>query len=143
MKTDKQYYQNEECDFGYRNSKFSNSNECILKGYFQLQKGDKSIIQMKMDDLLQRRIDKQPLDKYSAGSTFKRGNDFYASQLISDCELKGYHVNDASVSTKHAGFLINEGNASYTEFMQLIEDVQRIVYDKTNKKLECEVKIIK
>lgn len=143
VKTDKQYYQNEECDFGYRNSKFSNSNECILKGYFQLQKGDKSIIQMKMDDLLQRRIDKQPLDKYSAGSTFKRGNDFYASQLISDCELKGYHVNDASVSTKHAGFLINEGNASYTEFMQLIEDVQRIVYDKTNKKLECEVKIIK
>ena len=141
VKTDKRYYENRECNFGYRSSRFSN--ECILKGYFQLQKGDKSIIEMKMDDLLQRRMDKQPLDKYSAGSTFKRGNDFYASQLISDCQLKGYRVNEASVSTKHAGFLINEGNASYNDFMQLIFDVQRIVYEKTNKQLDCEIKIIK
>ena len=143
VQTDKQYYENGECDFGYRYSKFNNSNECILKGYFQLQKGDRSVIKMKMQDLLQRRMDKQPLDKYSAGSTFKRGIDFYASQLISDCQLKGYRVNEASVSTKHAGFLINEGNASYNDFMQLIFDVQRIVYEKTNKQLDCEIKIIK
>ena len=97
---------------------------------------------MKMKELIQKRIEKQPLDKYSAGSTFKRGKDFYASQLINDCELKGYHVNDASVSMKHAGFLINEGNASFDDFMNLIEKVQEIVYDKTNKRLECEVKII-
>lgn len=142
VQSDKQFYEKEACDFGYRHSVFSNSNECILKGYFQLKKGDKSLIHMKMKELIQKRIEKQPLDKYSAGSTFKRGKDFYASQLINDCELKGYHVNDASVSTKHAGFLINEGNASFDDFMNLIEKVQEIVYDKTNKRLECEVKII-
>lgn len=142
VQSDKQFYEKEACDFGYRHSVFSNSNECILKGYFQLKKGDKSLIHMKMKELIQKRIEKQPLDKYSAGSTFKRGKDFYASQLINDCELKGYHVNDASVSMKHAGFLINEGNASFDDFMNLIEKVQEIVYDKTNKRLECEVKII-
>ncbi len=143
VQTNKQYYETNDCDFAYRYSRFSNSKECVLKGYFRLQKGDKTIIREKMQDLLQRRMDKQPMDTYSAGSTFKRGKDFYASQLINDCELKGYRVNEASVSTKHAGFLINEGNASYVDFMQLIEDVQKIVYEKTNKKLECEVKIIK
>lgn len=143
VQSDKQFYDKEECDFGYRHSVFSNSNECILKGYFQLKKGDKSLIHMKMKELIQKRIEKQPLDKYSAGSTFKRGKDFYASQLINDCHLKGYHVNDASVSMKHAGFLINEGNASFDDFMNLIEKVQEIVYDKTNKRLECEVKIIR
>jgi UDP-N-acetylmuramate dehydrogenase len=142
VKTDKRYYENKECNFGYRSSSFSNSDECILKGYFQLQKGDKSIIEIKMNDLLQRRIAKQPLDKYSAGSTFKRGKDFYASQLISDCQLKGYRVNGASVSMKHAGFLINEENATFNEYLQLIKDVQKIVYEKTNKQLECEIKII-
>ena len=142
VQSDRQFYDKEECDFGYRHSVFSDSNECILKGYFQLKKGDKTLIHMKMKELIQKRIEKQPLDKYSAGSTFKRGKDFYASQLINDCQLKGYHVNDASVSMKHAGFLINEGNASFDDFMNLIEKVQEIVYDKTNKKLECEVKII-
>ena len=142
VQSDRQFYDKGECDFGYRHSVFSDSNECILKGYFQLKKGDKTLIHMKMKELIQKRIEKQPLDKYSAGSTFKRGKDFYASQLINDCQLKGYHVNDASVSMKHAGFLINEGNASFDDFMNLIEKVQEIVYDKTNKKLECEVKII-
>lgn len=142
VKTDKQSYDNKACDFSYRHSMFSNTNECILKGYFQLKKGDKSLIHMKMKELIQRRIEKQPLDKYSAGSTFKRGKDFYASQLISDCQLRGYRVNEASVSIKHTGFLINEGNASFDDFMNLIEKVQEIVYDKTKKRLECEVKII-
>ena len=140
--SDKQYYDKDDCNFGYRHSTFSDSNECILKGYFQLNKGDSSLIHMKMKELIQKRIEKQPLDKYSAGSTFKRGKDFYASQLISECGLKGYHVNDASVSMKHAGFLINEENASFDDFMNLIEKVQEIVYDKTKKRLECEVKII-
>lgn len=112
VKTDKKFYDNLECEFDYRHSIFSDSNECILKGYFQLKKGDKSKIKEKMDELIQKRIQKQPLDQYSAGSTFKRGKDFYASLLISDCGLKGYRVNEASVSVKHAGFLINEGSAS-------------------------------
>lgn len=135
-------YQKDECDFSYRHSAFSDTDECILAGVFQLKKGDPTCIHMKMKELIEKRIEKQPLDKYSAGSTFKRGKDFYASQIISECDLKGYHVNDAGVSTKHAGFLINEGNASFDDFMQCIEDVKRIVYEKTNKRLECEVKII-
>lgn len=140
--TDKQVYNLEQCEFSYRHSIFSSSSECILKGYFKLKKADKVIIKSKMDELLKKRIEKQPLDAYSAGSIFKRGKDFYASQLINECNLKGYRVNDASVSTKHAGFLINEGNASFDDFMQLIHEVQDIVYRRMNKKLECEVKII-
>lgn len=140
--TNKQQYTNEECAFDYRYSIFSKTKECILKGVFQLRKGDKECIRMKMKELITKRIEKQPLDQYSAGSTFKRGKDFYASQLINECQLKGYRVNDASVSTKHAGFLINEGNASYDDYVQLILDVQQIVYDKTKKQLECEIKRI-
>lgn len=135
-------YSNEECLFEYRRSRFSDTKECILRGHFKLQKGNKEEIYAKMQDLITRRIEKQPLDKYSAGSTFKRGKDFYASAMISECGLKGYAVNDAMVSTKHAGFLINEGNASYTEFLQLIHDVKRIVYEKTCRVLETEIKII-
>lgn len=142
VKTDKQVYDKNDCSFSYRHSKFIDSNECILKGCFKLNKGDKHLIWARMEELMQKRIEKQPLDKYSAGSTFKRGEDFYASQIISDCQLKGYRVNEACVSSKHAGFLINEGNASFDEFMELIKRVQEIVYIKTNKKLECEVKII-
>ena len=133
---------NEDCCFEYRKSRFSDTKECILRGYFKVQKGNKEEIQAKMQDLITRRIEKQPLDKYSAGSTFKRGKDFYASATISECGLKGYAVNDAMVSTKHAGFLINEGNASYTEFLALIHDVKRIVFEKTGRVLETEVKII-
>lgn len=142
VKTDKKYYDKLECDFDYRHSVFSDLDECILKGSFQLKKGDKALIKERMDELMQKRVEKQPLDQYSAGSTFKRGKDFYASLLISECGLKGYRVNEASVSLKHAGFLINEGNASFDDFMTLIKQVQKIVFDKTNKELECEVKII-
>lgn len=142
VKTDRKYYDKLECDFDYRHSVFSDLDECILKGSFQLKKGDKALIKERMDELMQKRVEKQPLDQYSAGSTFKRGKDFYASLLISECGLKGYRVNEASVSLKHAGFLINEGNASFDDFMTLIKQVQKIVFDKTNKELECEVKII-
>lgn len=142
VKTNKAFYSNEECDFSYRHSVFTDNNECVLKGYFKLKKGEKELIRCKMEELIRKREEKQPLDQYSAGSTFKRGKDFYASQLILDCGLKGYRVKDASVSIKHAGFLINEGNASYDDFMNLIKNVQEIVYKKTGKILECEVKII-
>lgn len=142
VKTTVKDYTKEQCEFGYRHSVFSDSKECILQGTFQLKKGNRNLIAMKMKELIEKRIEKQPLESYSAGSTFKRGQDFYASQLISECGLKGYRVNDAQVSMKHAGFLINNGHSSYRDFMQLIEDVQRKVFEMTGKKLECEVKII-
>ena len=142
VKTIKKEYSKEECAFKYRHSIFSDNDECITKAVFRLKKGDPEMIRMKMKELIAKRIEKQPLDQYSAGSTFKRGPDFYASQLINDCNLKGYRVGDAAVSEKHAGFLINRGHASFHDFFTLIQKVQKIVYEKTSKKLECEIKII-
>ena len=142
VKTIKKEYSKEECAFKYRHSIFSDNDECITKAVFRLKKGDPEMICMKMKELIAKRIEKQPLDQYSAGSTFKRGPDFYASQLINDCNLKGYRVGDAAVSEKHAGFLINRGHASFHDFLTLIQKVQKIVYEKTSKKLECEIKII-
>ncbi|WP_273400735.1 UDP-N-acetylmuramate dehydrogenase [Traorella massiliensis] len=142
VKTIKKEYSKEECAFKYRHSIFSDNDECITKAVFRLKKGDPEMIRMKMKELIAKRIEKQPLDQYSAGSTFKRGPDFYASQLINDCNLKGYRVGDAAVSEKHAGFLINRGHASFHDFLTLIQKVQKIVYEKTSKKLECEIKII-
>lgn len=142
VKTIKKEYSKEECAFKYRHSIFSDNDECITKAVFRLKKGDPEMIHMKMKELIAKRIEKQPLDQYSAGSTFKRGPDFYASQLINDCNLKGYCVGDAAVSEKHAGFLINRGHASFHDFLTLIQKVQKIVYEKTSKKLECEIKII-
>lgn len=142
VKTIKKEYSKEECAFKYRHSIFSDNDECITKAVFRLKKGDPEMIRMKMKELIAKRIEKQPLDQYSAGSTFKRGPDFYASQLINDCNLKGYRVGDAAVSEKHAGFLINRGHASFHDFLMLIQKVQKIVYEKTSKKLECEIKII-
>lgn len=142
VKGSERTYSKEECDFGYRHSIFTDSKECILKVVFQLRKGQSDQILLKMKELIKKRMEKQPLDKYSAGSTFKRGKDFYASLLISECGLKGMSVRDAKVSTKHAGFLINEKNATYHDFKELIEKVQHIVYEKTGKQLECEIKVI-
>lgn len=142
VKTIKKEYSKEECAFKYRHSIFSDNDECITKAVFRLKKCDPEMIRMKMKELIAKRIEKQPLDQYSAGSTFKRGPDFYASQLINDCNLKGYRVGDAAVSEKHAGFLINRGHASFHDFLTLIQKVQKIVYEKTSKKLECEIKII-
>lgn len=133
----------ENLDFSYRHSCFSESKACVLEVTFQLSKGKAHEIQEKMNDLMQQRLEKQPLDQYSAGSTFKRGTDFYASALIKDCHLKGHRVGGAAVSKKHAGFLINENQATFQEFLDLIYEVQRIVFEQTGKKLEPEVKIIR
>lgn len=137
----KKIYRN-DLMFSYRHSIFSNRNICILEAEYALHEGKKDHIKMKMDDLMEKRKAKQPLEKYSAGSTFKRPQGHYASLLISECGLKGYAINDAKVSEKHAGFLINEHNATYADFMKLINDVQNRVYEQFKVKLECEIKII-
>lgn len=133
----------EALNFSYRHSSFSESNACVLEVVFQLRKGDVQKIQEKMNDLMRQRLEKQPIDQHSAGSIFKRGTDFYASALINGCQLKGFQVGGAAVSTKHAGFLINENQATFQEFLDLIHEVQRIVLEKTGKQLEPEIKIIR
>ena len=96
-------------------------------------------IKAKMDDFDGRRRDKQPLNYPSAGSTFKRPEGYFAGKLIEDAGLKGYAVGGASVSTKHSGFVVNTGDATASDVLTLISDVQRIVNDKFGVMLEPEV----
>lgn len=129
-----------ELDFSYRHSFFSDNEACILSGIFALDSGDKALIKSKMDEILQCRKDKQPLEFPSAGSTFKRPNGNYASVLIEQCGLKGLSVGGAEVSTKHSGFIINKNNATSDDVITLVEQIQDIVYKKTGYKLECEIR---
>ena len=134
---------NEELDFSYRKSIIQRKNYIVLTIKLKLKKGNKEEIKAVYEDLRERRNSKQPLNFGSAGSTFKRPEGHFASKLIEDAGLKGYHINDAWVSEKHSGFIVNKGNASYNEVMELIEYVQKVVFEKFEVKLETEVRILK
>lgn len=129
-------------DLGYRKSIFSNSNKVIISAKFRLEFGKKEIIKAQMDELMFRRKSKQPLEFPSAGSTFKRPTGYFAGSLIEECGLKGASVGDAQVSEKHAGFVINKGNASCRDVLSLIAKVKEEVFLRTSVTLEPEVKII-
>ena len=135
-------YSEKECDFSYRHSRFTESGEIILSAEIALENGDKTEIKDKMDELMEKRRSKQPLEYPSAGSTFKRPEGSYASLLIEQCGLKGVYVGDAEVSTKHSGFIINKGNADFSQLMELIQIVKNTVKEKTGCVLECEPLII-
>lgn len=132
----------EELDMSYRHSAYSKKEYFITGAAFKLQKGDKAEIKAKMDDLLGRRFDKQPMDKPSAGSTFKRPEGAFASALIDQCGLKGYRIGGAEVSTKHAGFVVNVGGASCSDVLKLIKDIQEKVKNETGFFIEPEVEIL-
>lgn len=134
---------NEELEFSYRKSIIQRKNYIVTSIKLKLQKGNKEEIKAVYEDLRERRNSKQPLNFGSAGSTFKRPEGHFASKLIEDAGLKGYHINDAWVSEKHSGFVVNKGNASYKEVMELIEYVQNVVFEKFGVKLETEVRILK
>lgn len=133
---------NEEHEFKYRKSIFSSNEFIILKTKIKLEKSNKEQIKEKMEELKTQRREKQPLEYPSAGSTFKRGEDFITAKLIDECGLKGYSIGDAEVSTKHAGFIINKGNATAKDVLELIEHIKKEVYNKFGKKLELEIEII-
>ena len=132
---------NEEQEFKYRNSIFSRKKYIILQTELKLKYGNKEEIQNKMNELRQQRLDKQPVLP-SAGSTFKRGEDFITAKLIDECGLKGYKIGGAKVSEKHAGFVVNDGDAIAKDIIDLIEYIKQTVYEKTGKKIELEVEII-
>lgn len=134
---------NGELDFSYRKSIIQRKNYIVLTIKLKLKKGNKEEIKAVYEDLREKRNSKQPLNFGSAGSTFKRPEGHFASKLIEDAGLKGYHINDAWVSEKHSGFIVNKGNASYREVMELIEYVQKVVFEKFEVKLETEVRILK
>ena len=133
---------NENMKFSYRNSIISKDNMVVLTVRIRLLKGIYDDIKAKMDDYTYRRTSKQPLSAYSAGSTFKRPEGHFAGKLIQDSGLKGLVMKNAAVSSIHSGFIINTGNATCEEVIDLITFVKQVVSNKFNVMLEEEVKII-
>lgn len=133
---------NEENKFSYRNSVFKEKEAIILSAKLKFQKSNTETIKALMEKNENLRKNKQPLEFPNAGSTFKRGEDFITAQLIDECGLKGYKVGDAEVSTKHAGFVVNKGNAKAEDVIKLVEDIKEKVYNKFNKNINLEIEII-
>lgn len=127
-------------EFAYRNSVFKKEPErIILSSTFKLKGGDASEIKKNMDELMSRRREKQPLEYPSAGSVFKRPPGHFAGALIEKCGLKGYRIGGAEVSEKHAGFIINKGNATCDDVLGLIDYIKETVLKNTGVELECEI----
>jgi len=131
-----------EMNFDYRKSYAAENNVIILGATLKLSQGNMSEIREEMKTLNKKRKDSQPLDKRSAGSTFKRPKEYFAGKLIEESGLKGFNIGDAKVSEKHAGFVINDGNATAKDVVQLMEFIAKKVYENYNVKLEPEVRIL-
>ena len=137
-----QKFSNGEAEFLYRHSKFSDGKYIILQAKMLLNKGNKEEIKNKMDEYVNYRKEKQPIEYPSAGSTFKRGEDFITAKLIDEAGLKGYSIGGAQISEKHAGFIINKGNATSKDVLDLVKYAQDKVFDKFGKKIELEIRIL-
>ena len=137
------YLTGEEAQFAYRHSLFSDVDAVVLGAKMRLVKDDSAQIRQRMDDLIARRKQTQPLEYPSAGSTFKRPVGNFAGTLIEKTGLKGLSVGGAQVSEKHAGFVINIGGATCADVMELIAQVQKRVYQAHGVQLEPEVKIVR
>lgn len=133
---------NQELDFGYRHSAVQDDHGVVLEATFALKKGDKEAITAKMDDLNARRRAKQPLEYPSCGSVFKRPKGHYTGKLVHDAGLQGYTVGGAQVSKKHAGFIVNIGGGTGSDYQAVIKHVQETVKAKFGVQLETEVRII-
>lgn len=132
----------DQLELDYRKSIIAKNGYYVLSSVFELQKGDKETIDATIADLTFKRQSKQPLEYPSAGSVFKRPPGYFAGKLIQDSGMQGKGVGDAEVSTKHAGFIINKGNATATDYIETIHMVQRAVKEKFGIDLETEVKIV-
>lgn len=136
------YYNCNQMDFSYRHSRVQDEKLIVLEVEFLLKKGDQEEILRNYHDYTERRTSKQPLELPSCGSVFKRPEGHFAGQLIDEAGLRGYRYNDAMVSEKHCGFIVNVGDAKCSDVVAVIEHVQKVVYEKFNVKLEPEVRII-
>lgn len=133
---------NEQMNFSYRHSKVFDDDLIVSSAIFKLKKANYDTIMNTFNDYTQRRVTKQPLEKKSAGSTFKRPEGSFASKLIDECGLRGFSRGDCQVSEKHCGFIINNGEASFEQMDKFIKEVASIVKQKTGFTLEREVKIL-
>lgn len=131
-----------EMALSYRHSCFSGRKCVITSVTLELKNGDKDEIKAKMEELMQRRRDKQPLEFPSCGSTFKRPEGYFAAALIEECGLKGCSIGGAQVSEKHSGFVINRGGASYADIMALVQHIKDTVREQKGVELECEMLIL-
>lgn len=133
----------EEAKFGYRNSIFTGRPECvILSATFRLKKANENDIAEKMKENTLARTSKQPLEYPNFGSVFKRPEGYFVGKLVQDAGLKGYQIGGAQVSTKHTGFIVNVGDATCDDILNLIKYIQEVVYKKFNVHLEPEVVLI-
>lgn len=132
----------EDQEFSYRKSIFQKQNWIILEGKVQLDKGNKEKIKSKMEEYSNNRREKQPLNMPSAGSVFKRGEGFITAKLIDECGLKGHSIGDAEISKLHAGFIVNKGNATAKDVLDLIKYIQEKIKEKFNVNIEPEIRII-
>ena len=135
-------FTNEEQQFEYRNSFFKENDYIILESVFKFQDGNQEDINNKMNEMMSVRAEKQPLDFPSAGSTFKRGNGFITAKLIDECGLKGKEIGGAKISDKHAGFIVNTGNATCKDVLELIDIIKTEVYQRFNERIELEVIVV-
>lgn len=133
---------NNEINFSYRHSRFIGTDEIIISGTLKLEKGNKQEILNKINFYQSSRKEKQPMEMPSAGSTFKRGTNYITAQLIDQAGLKGYTIGGAQVSTKHAGFVVNTGEATAKDVLDLTDYIIKVVYEKFGKVLELEIEVV-
>lgn len=132
----------DQLELGYRHSIFETNGGIIVKCCLELKKGNKNEISAAMKEYSKRRNEKQPLSMPSAGSTFKRPEGHFAGKLIQDAGLMGFSIGGAQISTKHAGFIVNTGNATAADVLALIEHVRKTVFAQSGIMLEPEVRLI-
>ncbi|WP_057876513.1 UDP-N-acetylmuramate dehydrogenase [Liquorilactobacillus aquaticus] len=135
-------YQNGDLNFGYRHSRIQDEDDIVLAASFKLKRGDKKSIREEMDDFNFLRASKQPLEYPSCGSVFKRPAGHYTGKLIHDAGLQGFRIGGAQVSLKHAGFIVNVGFATASDYLEVIKHIQKTIFDKFQVELETEVRII-
>ena len=132
----------DELDFSYRHSSLQDHPGIVLSATFKLRRGNPDHIQARMDNFNAQRAAKQPLDRPSCGSVFKRPQGHYAGQLIHDAKLQGYRSGGAQVSKVHAGFIVNVNHATATDYLNVIHHVQDQVFKNSGVHLQTEVRII-
>ncbi len=135
-------FTNQEMNFRYRKSRVTDETLVVLEAKLKLEKGNIEDIKAKIDDFTVRRTTKQPLTAYSAGSTFKRPEGYFAGKLIEDAGLKGIIMRNAAVSSLHSGFVINTGDATCENILELIEFIKLTVFSKFGVMLDEEVRVV-
>ena len=132
----------DELELSYRHSRMMDEEDLVLEARLNLTQGSEVVIRAKMEELRKRRVEKQPLEYPSAGSTFKRPEGYFAGKLIEEAGLRGFRVGDAQVSEKHCGFVINRGAATAAQILELMQRVQERVKENSGVDLEPEVRLL-